>query len=332
MNKSILPVIAIVLLFGAGCNNQRFEKMESGMEYKIIRGDGKNEIRYGNFLKFKVTQFYNDSLMATPFDTVAQVIQLDSNRIPGEYVRIFLKAKEGDSIITRISTDTLAKHNPLPPYAKEHQYFGTRFRILEVYVNEADAQKAQQEVMKNMQRTDSIAMEKQKGIDEVTIKNYLAEKKINAVRTPQGTYVEIIKQGEGQQVDTGKAVSVLYKGMLLNGNIFDQSYDSTGNPTEPYTFVVGRPGAIEGWSDGMVYFKEGGVGRLYIPSARAYGSRGAGNDIQPNTPIMFDVKITKVLTEDEYNKVMDEKRKAQMEQLQQMQQLQKMQEDAQKQK
>lgn len=329
MNKSIFPVIAILMLLSIGCTSQRFKTMESGMEYKIIKGDGKGDIHYGNFIKFRVTQYYNDSLMASPFDTVAQVIQLDSGRIPGEYIRIFMEAKAGDSIVTKISTDTVAKHNPLPPYAKEHQYFGTRFRILEVYVNEADAQKAQQEVMNNMRHTDSLAMEKQKGLDEVTIKNYLTDKKINAVRTPEGTYVEIIKQGEGDQVDTGKAVSVLYKGMLLDGSVFDQSYDSSGKPKEPFTFVVGRPGAIEGWSDGMVYFKEGGVGRLFIPSARAYGSRGAGNDIKPNTPIMFEINVTKVLSKDEYQKVMDQKKKEQEQQMEQMKQLQQMQQQQQ---
>jgi len=318
MHKSILPVIFVAfgMLALSGCNNQRFKTMESGLEYKIVKGNGKGDIKYGDFIKFKVTQFYNDSLMATPFDTVAQVMQLDSMRIPGEYVRIFMESKIGDSIVTRISTDTVKAHTGrLPEYAKEHQFFGTRFRIVDVFLNEADAQKAQEQVMLNMRRVDSIAMEKQKGIDEVTIKNYLTEHKINAVRTPEGTYVEVIQPGSGEQVDTGKAVSVLYKGMLLNGTIFDESYDSTGKPKDPYTFVVGQPGAIEGWSDGMVYFKEGGIGRLFIPSARAYGSRGAGADIKPNTPIMFEVNITKVLTKDELNK----KREEQMEKQKQMQ-------------
>lgn len=329
MYKSIFPAVILVLLIGSGCNTARFEKLESGLEYKIVKGKGDKEIKIGNFIEFKVTQYYNDSLLSTPFDSIPQIIQIDSMRIPAEYVRIFLKAKAGDSIVTRISTDTIAKHNPLPPFAKEHQFFGTRFKIEKVYEAQADAMKAQKELRERMVKADSLAMEKQKTLDEVTIKDYLTKNKINAVRTPEGTYVQVINEGTGAKVEPGKAVSVLYKGMLLDGKtIFDQSYDSTGKPKDPFTFVVGQMGAIEGWSDGMVYFKEGGEGRLFIPSARAYGSRGSGPDIKPNTPIMFDVKITKVMTDDEFKKEQDKQRKL-MDSLQNVQ-MEKMKQEQQK--
>lgn len=322
MYRTIIPVAFLIIIMSAGCNTARYKKMESGLEYKIISGKGDKPITNGNFLKMTVTQYYNDSLMSSPFDTIPQVIQMDSMRIPAEYVRIFLQAKVGDSITTRISTDTIAKHNPLPAFAKEHQFFGTSFKILDVFTDQATAEKANSEIRERMMRADSISMESQKAIDEVTIKDYLTKNNINAVRTPQGTYVEITNEGTGAKVEPGKAVSVLYKGMLLDGKIFDQSYDSTGKPKEPFTFVVGAPGAIEGWSDGMVYFKEGGAGRLYIPSSRAYGSRGAGEDIKPNTPIMFEVNITKVQNSEDYQKhMMDEQKKMQemQEKVQQMQ-------------
>lgn len=328
MYRSIIPAVIFILLACAGCNQARFKKLESGLEYKIIQGDGGKEIHPGNFVALTVTQFYNDSLMASPFDSIPQIVQMDSMRIPGEYIRIFLQAKTGDSIVTRILTDTVAKHNPLPPFAKEHQFFGTRFKVVDVYANQEDAMKAQNELRSRMRRADSLAMEKSKGDDEKTIKDYLQKNNINAIRTPEGTYVEVIKEGTGTKVDSGMAASVLYKGMLLNGKIFDQSYDSTGNPTQPYTFVVGQMGAIEGWSDGMVYFKEGGEGRLFIPSARAYGPRGSGPDIGPNTPIMFEVKITKVMTADQYKKERDEEMKKMQElQKEQMEKMNKQQQE-----
>lgn len=319
MHKTIIPVAALFIFVLAGCNSARYKKFESGLEYKIIPGKGTKEIKNGNFAKMIVTQYYNDSLIASPFDTIPQIIQIDSMRIPAEYARIFLQAKEGDSIVTRISTDTLAKHSPMPPYAKEHQFLGTRFKILDVYTEQADAEKANEELRQRMMRADSVAMEGQKAIDEVTIKDYLSKNNIKAVRTPEGTYVEITNEGNGAKVEPGKAVSVLYKGMLLDGTVFDQSYDSTGKPTDPFTFIVGQPGAIEGWSDGMVYFSEGGTGRLFIPSSRAYGSRGAGQDIAPNTPIMFEVKITKVQNEDAYHKEMADRQKKMQEEFEKQQ-------------
>lgn len=312
MYKSIIAIVALSTFLVTGCNLTPFQKLKSGLEYKIIPGKDGKPIQNGNFIKVLVTQYYNDSLLSSPFDTIAQVIMIDSVRIPPEYVKIFFQAKSGDSIITRISTDTIMKHNPmnpLPSFAKAHQFMGTRFKVLDVFTEQADAEKANEEARSAMMKADSIALEKQKGIDDKTISDYLKKNNINAVKTPEGTYVEVINEGTGAKADSGMAASVLYKGMLLNGHIFDQSYDSTGSPKDPFTFIVKQPGAIEGWSDGMVYFREGGKGRLFIPSARAYGSRGAGQDIGPNTPIMFEIDITKVQNQADYQKEMAEKQK-----------------------
>jgi FKBP-type peptidyl-prolyl cis-trans isomerase len=320
MNKTLCLIAAGLLLLASGCTDQRFKKLKGGLEYKILKGSGDKDIKYGNTIQFRVQQYYNDSLMATPYDSVAQIMEVDSTKLPPEYVKIFMSAKKGDSIVTRISTDTVAKFNQLPPFAKEHQFFGYRFKIVDVISDPAQAEALKNTTMQSMRRVDSLSMEKQKGIDDKTIADYLAKNHITATKTPHGTYVEIQNAGEGPAIDSGKAVSVLYKGMLLDGKVFDQSYDSTGKPTKPFTFVVGQQGAIEGWSDGMVYFKKGGKGRLFIPSARAYGSRGAGGEIKPNTPIMFEITIADVLTKEAYEKEKEAQQK--MMQLQQMMQQQ----------
>lgn len=320
MNKTLCLCAAAFLILAAGCNNPRYKKLKGGLEYKILNGSGDKDIKYGNAIQFTVQQYYNDSLMATPYDSISQVIEIDSTKLPPEYVQIFITAKKGDSIVTRISTDTIMKFNQLPPFAKKGQFFGYRFKILDVITDPTQVEVLRNATMQSMRRADSLAMEKQKGIDDITIKEYLEKNNIKAVKAPEGTYVEIQNPGTGEQVDTGKAVSVNYKGMTLDGKIFDQSYDSSGKPTKPFTFMVGQPGAIEGWSDGMVYFKEGGKGRLFIPSSRAYGSRGAGGDIKPNTPIMFEVSIEKILSKDEYQKEVEAQQKM-MQQQQMMQQM-----------
>ncbi len=322
MNKVFCLLAVAVMIFATGCQEQRFKKVKGGLEYKIIRGNGDKEIKYGNSLVFRVQQYYNDSLLASTFDTVAQVIEVDSTKLPAEYVEIFKAAKKGDSIIARISTDTVVKFNALPPFAKEHQYFSYRFKILDVLTDPAQVEVAKKKSSDDMRAADSMQRLQQVSIDDKTITDYLTKNNIKAVKTPQGTYVEVQDPGTGEKVDTGKAVAVLYKGMLLDGKVFDQSYDSTGKATKPYTFMVGQPGAIEGWSDGMVYFNKGGKGRLFIPSSRAYGSRGAGGDIKPNTPIMFEVQIVDIIPKEKYQKEMAEQQKMQQLQQQMMQQMQ----------
>ena len=58
--------------------------------------------------------------------------------------------------------------------------------------------------------------------------------------------------------------------------------------------MIGGRGAIQGWDDGLRLFRKGGKGRLYIPSAMAYGKRGAQPDILPDENLIFDVEIVDV--------------------------------------
>ncbi len=322
MNKNhLLAVIAIVLV-AAGCSDQKFTKTKSGLEYKIIKGSGDKEIKYGNTVKFRAYSYYNDSLMPTPYDSLPQFMEIDSLRLPPDYVTIFKSAKSGDSIVTRIPVDTIMKMNPnLPDFAKKGSFIGYRFKVLDVLTDKAQAQTMQMETMASMRKIDSIQTESQKGVDDKTLQDYLAKNNINAIRTEKGTYVEIQEPGTGPKVDTGKAVSVDYRGMTLEGKVFDQSYDSTGKSVNPFSFVIGERGAIDGWPDGLVYFHEGGKGRLFIPSYLAYGTRGAGGDIAPNTPLVFDVSVLDVFPREEYEKNMEARQKM-MQQMQQMQQMQ----------
>ncbi len=313
MNKSLTLAALVLLLLATSCQDQKFKKVNSArlaLEYKATGGSGDN-IKYGNAIEFKAYNYYNDSLIATPFDTVAQVIEIDSTKLPKEYVQIFTSSRKGDSVITRTPVDSLMKFTQLPPYAKPKKgnYVGYHFKIIDIVTDTAKIAMLKLQSMSSMRKIDSVATTKQKAIDDKTLSDYLAKNNITATKTAKGTYVEIEVPGTGEQADSGKAVTVDYKGMTLDGKVFDQSYDSSGKSVKPFTFVIDQRGAIEGWSDGLKLFKNGGKGKLFIPSYLAYGSRGAGADIKPNTPIMFTVEIKDVQTKDEYMKKMGDKKK-----------------------
>lgn len=315
MNKSLALAALVIAILAVGCTDQRFKKTKMGLEYKVINGDGGSNIKYGNAVEFKAYSYYNDSLMSTPYDSVAQVIQIDSTKLPAEYVKIFESARKGDSIITRMSTDTIKKFNQLPPYAK-NGFLGYHFKIIDIIADPAKVISIKNETIQSMRRIDSLSTIKQKVIDDKILSDYITKNNIKATKTPKGTYVEIQNPGEGIAIDSGKGITVDYKGMTLEGKIFDQSYDAaTGKSIKPFTFVVGQRGPIQGWPDGLVYFKKGGKGRLFIPSYLAYGARGAGADIKPNTSLMFEISIVDVLTPDQYKQKMEVQQK--MMQLQQ---------------
>jgi hypothetical protein len=94
------------------------------------------------------------------------------------------------------------------------------------------------------------------------------------------------KVGDGEVVPPGVSVKARYTGWRTDGVKFDSSFDS-GN--EPIEFSLN--GVIVGWTQGLPGMKVGGVRRLYIPSQFAYGSRGSGAKIPPNTDLVFEVEM-----------------------------------------
>ncbi len=192
-------------------------------------------------------------------------------------------------------------------------------RILDVITDSAAAVSQKTQAINRMMAVDSVMRVNQKVTDDKTLSDRITKENITAVKTAKGTYVEIKNPGTGAAIDSGQAVSVLYKGMTLDGKVFDQSYDSSGKPTRPFTFVIGQRGAIEGWDDGIRMFKKGGSGRLFIPSSLAYGARGAGADIKPNESLMFEIQVVDVVPAEQYRKQMEGQNRL-MQQQQMMQQ------------
>lgn len=99
-----------------------------------------------------------------------------------------------------------------------------------------------------------------------------------------------LNETEGTPVTAGSTVAVHYTGYLLDGTIFDSSI-SRG---EPISFPIGVGRVIKGWDEGIALLKVGEKARLLIPSALAYGERGAGGLIPPNTDLIFDVELVSV--------------------------------------
>lgn len=106
-----------------------------------------------------------------------------------------------------------------------------------------------------------------------------------------GLIVEEIKIGEGYEVKPGGAVVAHYHGTLRDGGtVFDSSFQRS----EPATFPLS--GVIEGWQKGVPGMKVGGVRKLTIPSAMAYGEGGAGGgQIPPNSDLIFVIQLVDAL-------------------------------------
>ena len=110
----------------------------------------------------------------------------------------------------------------------------------------------------------------------------------NPVTTKSGLVFQSLKEGSGNAPKATDTVRVHYRGTLLDGKEFDSSH-KRGEPAE---FPLNR--VIPCWTEGVQRMKPGGKAKLTCPPAIAYGERGAGGVIPPNTTLNFEVELVSV--------------------------------------
>ncbi len=114
-------------------------------------------------------------------------------------------------------------------------------------------------------------------------------KKPGIKTTASGLQYKILSEGAGESPKTNDTVQVNYRGTFIDGTEFDSSY-KRGQPAK---FPVGN--VIKGWTEALTMMKPGAKWQLYIPGALAYGERGSGDRIAPNSTLIFDVELISIV-------------------------------------
>lgn len=156
-------------------------------------------------------------------------------------------------------------------------------------LNEEETMLDEREVMMRIQSyiRDRMAYEAERSLEEG--EQFLAANKEEegVVETESGLQYIIEVEGTGMSPEATDTVEVNYEGRLIDGTVFDSSYDRG----ESVKFPLNR--VIKGWTEGLTYVKEGGKIRLFVPSEMGYGKRGTG-PIPGNSVLIFDVELVKV--------------------------------------
>ena len=147
------------------------------------------------------------------------------------------------------------------------------FRDLSIALSNVEAQNAEAESMKAME--EGIAFLEENG------------KREGVITTESGLQYEVVIKGDGPMPDETSTVSVFYEGTLINGTVFDSSYD-TGD-----TVSFALNGVIPGWTEGLQLMPAGSTYKFYIPSNLAYGPRGTG-PIPANSALIFKIELHEV--------------------------------------
>ena len=147
-------------------------------------------------------------------------------------------------------------------------------------------QKFQMQLREKQQKEQEAKAEENKKKEEVFLKENATKEGVQT--TESGLQYKVIEEGSGDSPSETDKVEVNYEGKLLDGTVFDSSYDRG----ESTTFGVNQ--VIKGWTEGLQLMKEGAKYEFYIPSELAYGQRGSGAKIGPGEPLIFTVELIDV--------------------------------------
>jgi FKBP-type peptidyl-prolyl cis-trans isomerase len=115
----------------------------------------------------------------------------------------------------------------------------------------------------------------------VNIDTYKAE----VFAAPGELLVETLKDGTGEPTTAEQCIDVNYKGWNTKGEVFDSG---------AYAVMPAQGGVIQGWIEGLVGLKQGGIYKLVIPAEKAYGSQGSGDKIPADEPLTFIIEIAEI--------------------------------------
>lgn len=157
-------------------------------------------------------------------------------------------------------------------------------------LTDEEAQGAMTAVQNDMRQKMQEKMKEEGEANKKTGEAFLAanKSKEGVVTLPSGLEYKILKAGTGPKPTANDSVVCNYKGTLIDGKEFDSSYKRG----QPATFPV--TGVIKGWTEALQLMPVGSKWQLFIPPDLAYGERGAGGDIGPDSTLIFEVELLSI--------------------------------------
>ncbi|MDN5215703.1 FKBP-type peptidyl-prolyl cis-trans isomerase [Fulvivirgaceae bacterium BMA12] len=312
--KNIIWMVSgLIIISLAACENKPSGTLEGGMTYEFVTDVDGEKAKNGDYITFNVIyKNESDSVlgstleMGTPF-----VMRKDSLwGSTKSFEDCFNLMDKGDSAIFKIPAKALFK-NQLPPELTEQSVITVLAGLEDILTEEQYREKVSEwqtiQRKKQMELTRKNILENGKELIEEqggTIDQYLAENNLEAQTTESGIRYVISEQGSGEKPVAGDMVKVNYTGKLLDGTVFDTNDEEAAKaagvhvanrPYQPFTFQLGVGQVIFGWDEGIGLLNVGSKATIFIPSPLAYGERGAGEKIKPNSILVFDVELLELM-------------------------------------
>lgn len=267
-----------------------FSHSESGYYYKLqVLGDGKKKPLKGEFLLLDLAfKTENDSIfLTTKYQNLLGNVFYDMNEqfIKGSFEEELFNMVEGDSVSYFVNAQILfssyfKKDTPL--FLNKKSFVKVEAKLQKILTsNEHTA------LLKKIKEEEDIRL-----VEEYNrIQKFVEENKVMAQMQEDGLVYIPTKEGYGLMPDTGMTVQLKMLGTFMNGQVFDNTFQS-----KIFEFMLGEEyQVIWGLQEGIKLMHEGGKAKLIIPSYLAFGEKGSSTGIvPPYTTVIYDVELLKV--------------------------------------
>jgi FKBP-type peptidyl-prolyl cis-trans isomerase FkpA len=300
--KNTFYLIAVLCLSGITASAQ-FKRTNRGVQYQVISNNTGVKLKQNDVITFQAIQCTeNDSVLFSTYKQGQPIkTQVHPSTNIADLMDIFPLLAVNDSAIIKVPVDSVFKGHEaeMPPMFKKGGNIVFKLKILQ-------AQTLEQAMAERNAAMEKIKAEsaKLKLAEGANIERYIKSNKLVVKSTPSGLRYTIRSVGTKPKPQNGDTVYVNYTGRTLEGKVFDSSVaadakaaglDQPGRPYEPLTFALGTGRVIKGWDEGLLLMNEGSKATFIVPSDLAYGEQGAGADIKPYSPLLFDVQLVKVV-------------------------------------
>ena len=283
------------------CNSNNFKQSENGLLYRFETQNTEGaQPQPGDVLVGELILTMDGDTLFTNAGNPDRIFQVaEAPMFKGDIVEGLQMMHVGDRAALKIPADSIANfvmESQMPAQYKKGsgQYIVYDITLMDLVTKDELAQEQANFIEEMNQRKEN---------EPATLAKYIADNNITVKPTKSGLYIIVNKKGNGPKVAAGKKVTVNYTGRLLDGTLFDTSREADakeankadkGRKYEPMSYTVGAQPMIKGWEEGIMGQTVGSDITLVMPSELAYGGRGAGKDIMPYSPLVFNITIESV--------------------------------------
>ena len=290
--KTILLATMLLLTNAMSAQTDGYQKTTKGLYYKFItQGEGAQP-QVGELMDVVISCMVNDTIVIIP--ETENTMMLGESMFSGDLFEGMAMMHVGDSASFIVDIDstfiTLFQSPGLPWGLLPTDVMRFEVRLDDVY---PESEYMPRVAAKIKQDTDArVAQLKADHPNETAdamheLMEYLVSNRIRPEATESGLYYLKTQDGNGERPEFGQMVRVHYTGKLLDGTVFDSSYDRG----EPIIFPIGAGQVIPGWDEGIMLMSKGERGVLYIPYYLGYGDRAVGDKIAPFSNLIFEVEL-----------------------------------------